>query len=77
MSTKITMTEHEATEWVYDQDESSEIDELQLEAAFRALAGRALAGREPDDEDRRAGLWSLCCSMTPNCGTRPEEDADE
>jgi hypothetical protein len=62
-----TMTENEATEWVYDQDEQgSEIDQEALEAAFAALYGRAA-----DDQDRRDGLWSLCCAATPNCGTRP------
>jgi hypothetical protein len=62
----IMMTEKQATEWVYDQDESADVDQDQLEAAFAALVGR-----EPDDDDRAAGIWSLCCSMTPNCGTRP------
>lgn len=60
------MTDAEATEWVYRQDESDEVDKEQLESAFRGLAGRAAT-----DDDRQAGLWSLCCSMTPNCGTRP------
>jgi hypothetical protein len=62
------MTEQQATEWVYDQDDTSDqIDEEQLEAAFEALYGRPA-----DDEDRQNGLWSLCCNATPNCGTRPE-----
>lgn len=62
-----TMTEAEAIEWVYSQDESQEVDQDQLEAAFAALHGRPA-----DDEDRQNGLWSLCCNRTPNCGTRPE-----
>lgn len=61
------MTEAEAIEWVYDQDESGEVNQDRLEAAFRGLAGR-----DADDDDRQAGLWSLCCAMTPNCGTRPD-----
>ncbi len=61
------MTEAQAIEWVYDQDEHGEVDQDQLEAAFLALYGRPA-----DDEDRQNGLWSLCCNMTPNCGTRPE-----
>lgn len=63
------MTEAEATEWVYSQDESGEVDQDQLEAAFAALYSRPA-----DDDDRQNGLWSLCCSMTPNCGTRPEAE---
>jgi hypothetical protein len=62
-----TMAVAQATEWVYDQDENQEIDENDLEIAFATLCGRPA-----DDEDRQIGLWSLCCSMTPNCGTRPE-----
>lgn len=62
------MTTKQATEWIYDQDDTSDdINEVQLEAAFVALYGR-----KPDDDDRQAGLWSLCCAATPNCGTRPE-----
>ena len=64
---KTKMTEAQATEWVYDQDESCDIDQDQLEAAFGALYGRT-----PNDDDRHAGLWSLCCAATPYCGTRPE-----
>lgn len=55
-----------ATEWVYDQDEQDEVDQDQLKAAFAALHGR-----QPGPDDRQAGLWSLCCAATPNCGTRP------
>lgn len=61
-----TMTENEATEWVYDQDERCPIDQDKLEAAFAAIAGRPA-----DDDDRQSGLWSLCCQLTPNCGSRP------
>lgn len=61
------MAEAEATEWVYDQDEQGEVDQDQLEAAFAALHGRPASA-----DDRQAGLWSLCCAATPNCGTRPE-----
>ena len=60
------ITKNEAIEWVYAQDESEEVDQDQLETAFTALYGVS-----PDDEDRLAGLWSLCCAATPNCGTRP------
>ena len=61
------MTEAEATEWVYSQDESGDINQAELEAAFTALYGR-----KPDQDDHNNGLWSLCCNMTPNCGTRPQ-----
>ena len=64
---QIKMTETEATEWVYDQDEAGEVDQDQLAAAFAALHGRPA-----DDDDWQNGLWSLCCNMTPNCGTRPD-----
>jgi hypothetical protein len=60
------MTKYEATEWVYDQDERRGVDPDDLYGAFYALYGR-----EPDADDERAGLWSLCCAATPNCGTRP------
>jgi hypothetical protein len=59
------MNEADATEWVYDQDESQELDQDDLVSAFSALYGR-----QPTDYDREAGLWSLCCAATPNCGTR-------
>jgi hypothetical protein len=61
------MTVAQATEWVYEQDEDREINQGELETVFSALYGRLA-----DDEDRQNGLWSLCCAMTPNCGTRPE-----
>jgi hypothetical protein len=49
------------------QDESGEVDQDQLEAAFAALHGRPAT-----DDDHQNGLWSMVCNMTPNCGTRPE-----
>lgn len=63
---KTVMTVDEAMEWVYEQDDSELLQSEKLEAAFTALAGRP-----PNDYDWQIGLWSLCCSMTPNCGTRP------
>ena len=57
------MTKDEAIEWVYDQDDSQEIDTEELDAAFLALYGRL-----PEDDE---SVWSLCCAATPNCGTRP------
>ena len=65
------MTAEQATEWVYDQDEMQEVDHDELDAAFAALYGRLA-----NDEDRQAGLWSLCCNATPNCGTRPPKVYD-
>lgn len=62
------MTKAQAIEWVYDQDEASDdIDGDKLEAAFCALYGRP-----SEVGDQEAGLWSLCCAASPNCGTRPE-----
>jgi len=61
------MTAEQSTEWVYEQDEMGEVDQDQLDLAFAALYGR-----QATDDDRQAGLWSLCCAATPNCGTRPE-----
>ena len=61
------MTKDQAVSWVYDQDENDgDVDESQLEAAFRALYGRP-----SDEEDQLVGVWSLCCAATENCGTRP------
>ena len=60
------MTITEATEWVYAQDEQAELIQDELEWVFEALYGHPA-----DDEDRRNGLWSLCCAITLNCGTRP------
>ena len=54
------VAEAEAITWVREQDEDSELDQQELEAAFHALYGR-----EPDADDRQAGLWSLCCAATP------------
>lgn len=61
------MSKNEAQEWVYDQDDDSEPDAAELAAVFTALSDRS-----PDAHDKRDGLWSLCCSMTDNGGTRPE-----
>jgi hypothetical protein len=71
------MTVKQATEWVYSQDESDDQHDnptwqSELDVAFGALYGRAA-----DDSDREAGLWSLCCAVTPNCGTRPERTREE
>ena len=54
------MTEAEAITWVREQDEDSELDQKELEAAFHALYGR-----KPDEKDRQDGLWSLCCAANP------------
>ena len=66
------MTENEAIEWVYDQDESQSHDAYDpwwdtLEAAFIAIVGR-----KPTAQEEREGVWSHLCAMTPNCGTRPD-----
>ena len=67
MTTETIMTEAQATEWVYAQDEAGQIDREDLTAAFAALYGRP-----PDADDEAAGVWSLCCAATLGCGTRPE-----
>ena len=66
-----TMTAAQATEWVYNQDDTDDhhddptyLDELH--AAFRALYGR-----EPKGEAEERDMWSFCCTSTPHCGTRP------
>jgi hypothetical protein len=72
MKNEMKMKEYDATEWVYGQDESDDHhDDPRWDAALRR-AFVALYRREPDAEDEQAGLWSLCCAATPNCGTRPE-----
>lgn len=64
--------EADATEWVYDQDETDDHhDDANWDAALRR-AFAALYRREPSADDEQDGLWSLCCAATPNCGTRPE-----
>jgi len=50
------MTKSEATAWVHDHEDDSEIDHDDLEQTFAAIYGRA-----PDAQDREDGLWSLCC----------------
>ena len=35
---------------------------------------RQIKMTEAEATDRQNGLWSLCCNMTPNCGTRPEAE---
>lgn len=67
MKSQIKMTKIEAAEWIYSQDESGDVDQDQLEAAFQSLHGHSA-----DDDDRQNGLWSMCCNMIPNCGARPE-----
>lgn len=47
-------TEARAKAWVAAHDDSDELDDDELEAAFRAIFDR-----DPDDEDREQGLWSL------------------
>ena len=69
---KNTMTKAEATEWVYDQDETSDHHDEPDYADHLDAAFSALHGRQPTDIDREVGLWSLCCNATPNCGTRPK-----
>jgi hypothetical protein len=65
------MNEKEAIEWVYEQDESQTHQDddswwNDLDEAFRGLYGRL-----PTQYEYEIGVWSLCCSATPNCGTRP------
>jgi hypothetical protein len=62
------MTEAEAVQWVNELDDDDELDEADLEEAFRALYGR-----EPDEDDRAVGLWSLLCAAV-SAQDAPEED---
>jgi len=54
------MDKTQAAQWVQDHDDDDELDDGELDAAFAALYER-----EPDDEDRRVGLWSLLCAGQP------------
>ncbi len=54
-----TMTNAEATQWVRDHSDGDQLDEQQLEAAFRAIFERA-----PDADDHEQGLWSHLCAAT-------------
>lgn len=60
------MTKDDATEWVYDQDESGDVDEDDLRAAYVALYESI-----PDEDMTTPDMWSHCCNATANCGTRP------
>jgi hypothetical protein len=51
------MTKRQAEAWVRSQHDDDELDNDELEAAFRAIYGRA-----PDDQDREEGLWSHLCA---------------
>lgn len=46
-----------AEQWVSDHADGDSLDDEELADAFRLLYGR-----EPDDDDRREGLWSYCCA---------------
>ena len=51
------MTKAEARRYVADHEDSDELDDADLVAAFTAIYGRA-----PDDIDRDQGLWSHLCA---------------
>jgi len=53
------MTKSEATAWVRDHEDDSEMYAEDLAAAFAAIYGRA-----PNAQDREDGPWSLCCVAT-------------
>lgn len=55
-----------AEKWVRDHSDENDLDEEELTAAFRQLFAR-----EPDDDDRKQGLWSHLCSTG-----RIEEEED-
>ena len=51
------MTADQARQYVHDHDDQDELDDDDIEAAFRAFYDRPA-----DDEDRIVGLWSLICA---------------
>jgi hypothetical protein len=51
------MTLKEARQWVRDHDDADELDEKELEEAFRAIFGR-----DAVYADREQGLWSHLCA---------------
>jgi hypothetical protein len=51
------MTATEARKWVASHNDSDDLDDAELEAAFAAIFERAA-----DDEDRELGLWSHLCA---------------
>lgn len=51
------MTKQEAREYVENHRDDDNLDREEVEAAFSALYGR-----RPDIQDRRDGVWSLCCA---------------
>jgi hypothetical protein len=62
------MTEAEAVQFVRDHGDGDDLDDTDLEEAFRALYER-----EPDEDDRMVGLWSLLCAAV-SAQDAPEED---
>lgn len=51
------MKAEEVQEFVDSHDDDDDIDDAELERMFRLAYDR-----EPDEDDREAGLWSLICA---------------
>lgn len=51
------MMKSEAMRWIAEHGDDDNLEEEELEAAFRAIYGR-----QPDAEDREKGLWSVLCA---------------
>lgn len=67
------MTKSKALNIVRESYDDDYLDDDTLEELFSAIYGR-----EPDDEDRASGLWSLLCVATPGlcgCSTRAMHEA--
>lgn len=52
------MTKNEAIEWVADHQDDSPMTDKELTEVFRALLHR-----DPDEQDREQGLWSIVCQV--------------
>jgi len=64
------MNHKNAVEFVMQHADDDDIDQSDIDAAFSAIFER-----DPDDEDREAGLWSMmvaACNDDPSCDESAE-----
>ena len=69
------MNRQQAAAFVADHSDDDDLDSADIDAAFTAIFER-----EPDDEDRDNGLWSMMIAATnddPSCEDDEDEDEDD
>jgi hypothetical protein len=62
------MNLQQATTFVAEHSDDDDLDQADIDASFTAIFGR-----EPDDEDREDGLWSMMVSSCNDDGSCCEE----